>query len=86
MAKHGKTTRQYGAEFQIKETGVKYDYSICDDSELDELDINIKELTEKKKIREKFLKSIKGEVFDNNGVKLNAPSKKSTTSVTVKIL
>lgn len=84
--KEGKTFKLHGAEFQIKETGVKYDYTCCDDKEWNNLEKQINELIEKKKAREDILKTIKGEVFDNEGTQLNPPSKSSTTSVTVKLL
>lgn len=81
--KEGKTFQQFGAEFQIKEVGVKYDYSVCDDQEWNDLDRMIKTLSEQKKDREKFLQAVKGEVFDTNGIQLHPPVKTSTTSVTV---
>lgn len=84
--KEGKTFKQFGATFQVKEVGTKYDYSVCDDAEWNDLDEQIKKLTEKKKDREKFLQAVKGEVFDTNGIQLHPPVKTSTTSVTVTLL
>jgi hypothetical protein len=84
--KEGKSFKQFNASFQIKETGVKYDYSVCDCQEWNELNDHIKALTEKKKEREKFLQAIKGDVYDNNGVKLTPPVKTSTTNVTITLL
>lgn len=84
--KEGKTFKQFGAEFQVKETGVKYDYSVCDDAEWNELNAKLETITEQKKARETFLKTIKTDVFDANGVQLVPPVKTSTTTVTVKLL
>jgi hypothetical protein len=84
--KEGKSFKQFNAEFNIKEVGVKYDYSVCDDQQWNELDKQITGLIEKRTAREKFLKVIKGEVYDANGIHLNPPAKKSTTSVTVTLL
>jgi hypothetical protein len=81
--KEGKTFDKFGANFQTKEVGVKYNFSVCDDQEWNELDAKIKELSEKKEQRETFLKAIKNDVFDNSGVQLKAPLKTSTTQVTV---
>jgi hypothetical protein len=78
-----KTIEAFGAEFQTKETGVKYDYSVCDDDEWKDLQEQQTRLAAKIKARETFLKSIKGDVYDGNGVKLNPPVKTSTTLVTV---
>lgn len=81
--KEGKTFDQFGATFQIKEVGVKYDYSVCDDQEWNDLNAQLERLNEKKKAREKFLQVIKGEIFDATGIQLRPPVKTSTTSVTV---
>lgn len=75
----------YGAEIIIRETGVKYDYSICNDSILEEKYQELKKLKEQIKDREKFLKSIDGEIINKYGEPLQAPLKKSTTSVTIKL-
>lgn len=85
--KEGKTFKKHGAEFQVKESGVKYDFSACNDSKynalLDEL-IDIKLKVEQ---RETFLKSLKESVADiDTGEIINLPVKTSTTIVTVKIL
>ncbi len=73
------------AKFQVKEVGVKYDFSECNDLQLDGINQKISELTELKKEREAFLKSIPGgeEVYDQEGNQLFAPVKKSTTQVVV---
>lgn len=78
----------HGTEFILKEAGVKYDYSKCGDTVWNNLDAEIKKLSEEKKEREKFLKSIKdmmivvdattGEVCE-----IKAPTKTSTTTYVV---
>lgn len=73
------------AKFQVKETGVRFDYTNCNDSEWFEIDAKIKELTANKKERETFLKGIttETEVYGSDGVQLNPVIKTSTTSVAV---
>ncbi len=76
----------FGAKFQIREVGVKYDYSKCDDLTLDQLEKQKKELDKKIKERQGLLKSIKPltTVFDEStGVELKAPSKSSKTKLVV---
>lgn len=48
----------FGCEIIEKELGVKYDCSACGDVEWEQLDAQIKSLTEQIKIREKFLKAL----------------------------
>ena len=83
--KYGKSFEKENAKFQVKEMGVTYDFSECSDAELDSLNQVIKDLTEKKKARENFLKAIQPdkEVYDENGIQLFAPVKKSTTGVAI---
>lgn len=80
-----KSFERYNAKFQIKEVGVSYDFSECNDFELAQLDVQIKKLQSKKKERETFLKTIKPEmeVYGSDGVQLNPPLKRSTTSVAI---
>lgn len=78
-----------GAEFTIKEAGVKYDYASCGDTFLDEMMQQKDELDARIKDRQKFLRSIKdremivdtrtGEVCE-----LKPPSKTSTTTFSIK--
>lgn len=84
--KHGFKSFDFGnAKFQIKEAGVSYDFKGCSDSEWDDLDSQIKELTEKKKQRESFLKTITGdmEIYGADGVQIMPALKRSTTIVSV---
>ena len=59
------TYEGYGCEINRAETGVKYDYSKCNDEVWDNLDAEIKRLTNEKKEREKFLRSIPDEGVAN---------------------
>jgi len=86
--KYGKSFDKYNAKFSIKETGVKYDYSQCNDSILLELMDKQELLDNEIKERQAFLKTvpIQGlDIIDFNGevLKVFPPSKLSTTSVTV---
>ena len=73
------------AMFTIKEVGTKYDYSVCSDSEYDDLTIKITELTEKRKKREAFLKAItpETEIYGSDGIRITPPAKSSTTTVQI---
>jgi hypothetical protein len=78
-----KTFKSHGVEFQIKEVGVAYDFSVCDDQELNDYLTLQATYEEKIKARKDFLKTISGEVYDANGIKLNPPVKTSKTKVTI---
>lgn len=83
--KHGKAFEWHGAKMSVREVGVKYDYASTGDSEWAILEAEIKELTEKRKAREKFLVSIPedGTVSPATGELIYRPAKSSTTSVAV---
>ena len=83
--KYGRSFEWRGAKMSIREVGVKYDYASTGDSEWALLDAEIKELAEKKKIREKFLQAIPptGTVSPKTGEMIYAPVKTSTTSIAV---
>jgi len=83
--KYGKNFDKGNANIRVQEVGVTYDFNGCNDFEWHGLDDAIKELTEKKKARETFLKSLTGEmeVFGSDGVQILPAGKKSTTSVVV---
>lgn len=75
-----------GAKLMQGEVGVKYDYPKCGDPVWDDLDKAIKELTEKKKEREKFLQNIpydNGIVDPETGVFITRPPKYGKTKVKV---
>jgi hypothetical protein len=80
-----KSFEKGNAKFQVKEVGVKYDFKNCNDSELEQITNDLKELTEERKKRETLLKAIDTtkEFYDGNGVQLFAPIKTSTTQVVV---
>jgi hypothetical protein len=84
--KYGAKSFEHGnAKFQIKEVGVKYDFTECNDSELFDIDNELRVLTAKKKARETLLKAIspEDEVYGSDGVQLAPPLKTSTTQVTI---
>jgi hypothetical protein len=89
--KHGKSFDFRNAEFSIRETGVSYDWSFCQDEELNDL-IKAKEVIEAKiKGRQEFLKTVPVGgmtiVDEETGeiIKIYPPVKRSTTSVAVKL-
>lgn len=87
--KHGKSFEFNGSKMEIKETGVKYDYSKCGDPAWDGFESLLSEIKETQKEREKFLKSVPAEGIEivNNEtgevIKVYPPSKTSTTSIAV---
>lgn len=87
--KTGKQFEMYDAKWQIKEVGVKYDYSQCNDPLHVELSQQIERLTASLKEREKFLQTlpVKGMSFVDEETSevstIYPPSKTSTTSVSV---
>jgi hypothetical protein len=83
--KYGKSFEKGNAKFDIRETGVTYDYAGCGDVEWEQIDSSIKVLQERKKERETFLKSITGEmtVFGEDGAQIMPAIKRSSTSVVI---
>lgn len=87
--KYGKEKMTYhGATFEVKEAGVKYDYSECQDSIWNQLKQQIDALTEQIKEREAFLKSLKERftyIDESTGeiMTLYPPQRKSTTTYSV---
>jgi len=79
-----KTFDDFGVSFQVKETGVKYDYANCGDIELNDLLLKQAELTAKIKAREGYLKKIKEPVPNTEtGEMINPPAKSSKTKVCI---
>jgi len=82
-----KDVQFHNGKFDIKEVGVKYDYSQCNDSELMQWQAELAQLTEKIKAKQKFLQTVpaKGLLVTNEETGETAtiypPSKTSTTSV-----
>lgn len=89
--KNGKEFEFHNSKFSIKETGTKYDYSQCGDTELADLMAQNEILSAKIKERQKFLQNIPEEgltqVNEETGdvITLCRPVKSSTTSVTVQL-
>lgn len=86
---NGKSFEFNHAKFEVKETGVKYDYSKCEDYYLNELHRQLSDLETKIKQRETFLKTVdpKGLVITDEitgeTYTVFPPSKSSTTNVAV---
>lgn len=89
VEKYGRTGASCnGANLCIAEVGVKYDFSVCQDPEWDELSKQKAEIDAKMKAREKFLRSIPDKqiiVNDETGemATVYPPAKTSSTSVKV---
>jgi hypothetical protein len=89
QSKYGKERMTFkGATFDIKEAGIKYDYSNCDDTIWNDLKQQLNDLNEKMKEREAFLKSLKERltyVDESTGeiVTIYPPQKKSTTTYAI---
>lgn len=89
--KHGKSFELHNCQFQIKEAGVKYDYSQCNDKEIRDLHLLQKTVKTDVDSREKFLKSLSlagMEVLDKETgelVRVYPPAKTSTTVVSTSV-
>lgn len=73
-----------GVSFETKEAGTKYDYTNCNDSELEVLNTQIERLTTSLKTRQEFLKALKEPITiveEGTGeiIKIHPPVKTSTT-------
>jgi len=86
-SKMGKSFEYQNARFDIKEVGVKYDYSRTGDPIILELLEKQEELDKKVKARQEFLKTIQSEgqeiLIGDEVIRVFPPSKSSTTSVSV---
>ena len=87
---YGQKSFEFGkAKFEIKEVGVKYDFSQCSDPVLAELEAKASEVSEKLKARQSFLKTVPLSgvtvVIEETGetATVYPPAKSSTTSVSV---
>lgn len=88
--KHGKTFDYKNATFQEKETGTTYDYSVCNDREYHDLEENYQNAKSALEKRKKYLQSLpeKGQEIvtkEYEVITIYPPTKKSTTSLTVKL-
>jgi hypothetical protein len=84
--KYGAKSFEYqGAKIEISELGTKYNYSVCNDSEINDLNKELEILKSKIKDRESFLKGIKEKldivVNGEEVVTLYPPLKTSTTGL-----
>lgn len=87
-AKYGKSFEHYNAKFEIKEMGVKYDYSNCGDPIYNQLANELAELEKKVKDRQTFLKAVQPGtelLIEDEVIILYPPVKTSTTSITVNL-
>ena len=87
-AKYGKSFEHYNAKFEIKEMGVKYDYSNCGDPIYNQLAEELAELEKKVKDRQAFLKAVQPGtelLIEDEVIILYPPIKTSTTSITVNL-
>lgn len=88
--KYGKNFELFNAEFSIKETGSKYDYSQCGDHELLQWQKEYEAMKARIDERQNMLKTLPTEGIqkvDSNGevYTVYPPAKSSTTSVSVKL-
>lgn len=87
-AKYGKSFEHYNAKFEVKEMGVKYDYSNCGDFIYNRLAEELAELEKKVKDRQAFLKAVQPGtelLIEDEVIVLYPPIKTSTTSITVNL-
>lgn len=86
-SKHGKRAEVFGAEVQQIEAGIKYDYTVCNDPILEELQKLHEESSRQLKNRELFLKALREPctiiTTDGEIVTINPPIKRSTTTLKV---
>lgn len=73
----------YGCEFEIRQVGVKYDFSKTDDTILFDLEKKKKSIDDKIKQRKDALKTLNsdGETFNEEGVQLFKATKKGKVKV-----
>ncbi len=81
----GEVYKKFGCDITERMTGVSYDFTNCDDSEWNSLTDQINTLTEQRKDREKFLKTITKPIFDEDGVQINPPIHKGKLGLAIQI-
>jgi len=81
----GEIYKKFGCDISEKMTGVSYDFSNCDDSEWNDLNAQILDLTEKRKKRETFLKTLRKSIYDENGIEIKPPIHKGKLGLAVSI-
>jgi len=88
---NGKEFEYMSAKFNVREVGVKYDYSKCESPSYDEIMSDYNDAAKRKKDMEDFLKKVPHSGLDIiNGVtgevtRVYPPAKSSTTSVAVSL-
>jgi len=75
----GESYKAYDVEIKEEETGVRYDYSYCNDSEWNRLTEEIEPLVLLRKQREEFLKTIRKEYIDEDTGEIIQPPLRSGT-------
>jgi hypothetical protein len=82
-----KSFEKNGIKFTIKEAGTKYDYSGCCDAEYNYIIEVFNTVSNQKKEREEFLKTITSgsEIYGKDGFQIIPPVKTSQTIVEVKL-
>lgn len=73
----GESYIKYDVEITEEETGVRYDYSKCNDAEWNQLNDEIEPLLAKRKEREEFLKTIRKEFVDEETGEIIQPPLRS---------
>ena len=88
-SKYGKSFEHLNAKFEVKEMGVKYDYSVCNDPTYNKLKAQLTVIEDELKAREKYLKAIPPQgvqtLLEDEVVTIYPPAKSSTTSITVNL-
>lgn len=82
--KYGKSFDYRGCKISVREGGVKYDYSVCNDTTWTMLEAEIKAIDEAKKAREAYLKNLPPEgAITPDGEAVCRPTKTSKTTIAV---
>ena len=89
VEKYGNKTEYNSAKLQVKDVGVKYDYSVCNDQVYNDLLYMLNDIKEQIKIREKFLSKIPSEgatiVYEQTGEvrTIYPPIKQGSQGITI---
>lgn len=82
--KYGKAFEYKGAKINIREGGVRYDFSVCNDPVHQSLKEDVNKATASLKEREKMLKALSSDMADpETGAVISPPVKKSTTTIAI---
>ena len=89
VEKYGNKTDYNSASLQIKEVGVKYDYTVCNDQIYNDLIFMLNDIKEQIKLREKYLSGIPSEgtamVYEQTGEvrTIYPPIKQGSQGITI---